>query len=321
MKGRTSKMGSEVPVKIMIAGYGKVGQDMVGYMGTVPELVNLVGIVEPSGENEVKALRTNLPVCGDVETGIRELCPGLVLDCTSVGQGAKNLETYLRYEVPAILQSGERHSVAPLYIPAARGENVVRIPKCSASITNSVLMGLLESWIMPNYVEGAYYKTMPYVAEGKGWWEPEYTSAREIEETWEALTGEQLRIGRISSRYLPGEPQSRSIYSADILMTIPDVSEDQVLAALKDSSGAVVVASNELNSMPRLRMQLEPFCLMGKHNIPIMYEGMPLVPVIDEGSVSKLPGTDILKLHVEAVSPLIDLFLNLMAALEMTGRV
>lgn len=313
-----------VVVNVVVVGYGKVGKDMVEYMKTVPHLVRIAGIVEPQRENYLSALNTGLFVYSGIEDALRgiplHLVPNLAIDCSSIGQGARNLETYRQYAIPAILQGGENQDVAPLYIPGKmNGYDTVRIPKCSATITNLVLIALLKQGITPEYVEADFYKTMPEVQEGKDWYEPTYKSAREVEQTWESIAENHLKIGGISSRYLPGVPNGKPMYSGDIYAIIKGVSTEDVLAALRNYEGVSVVSSSDLNHMPKLLINT-PSIRFGEYEIPSSYSGTPVIPVICRESICNIPGTDVFKIHVEAVAPPIDLPLNLMAVLEITSH-
>lgn len=308
-------------VKTLVVGYGTIGKEMAGYFCTAPGLVEVVGIVEPSKASRNAAVKAGLRAYADMQGAMAELQPEVVVDCSSIGQGEKNLEEYSKQGVKAVLQGGERQDAAPLYIPGKAGfEDAVRIPKCSATITNGVLKALVECNFIPKSLQGSFYKAMPSASTSKGWWEPNYVSAFEVSKTWNALSKEKLAIRFVSSRYLPGKPLGRPMYSADLLVEFEqNISEETLRASLARHEGLALVSGAKLNEMPRPSIHVQPLNFMEQCKIPLTYDGVPLVPLVDQDAIRNVFG-GVFAFHVEAVAPLIDLPLNLMAVWELAGR-
>lgn len=307
---------TQAEVNILLVGYGQVGKDIVGYVQqNVPSLARIAGIVDCKEQQVPKGV--SLHVTSDIHDALERISADIVIDCTSIGQGKKNLAAYRAHGIPAIIQGGESQKAAPLYVPGtAAGKDAVRIPKCSATITNMILWALLEQKIKPTSLEASYYKVMPDTTHGKDCWEPRYVSGTEIESSWNKLVGYKLEA-RIASRYLRGNSIGRPIYSGDITMDVSaDVTQDAVLDALNQSTGVIIVTTEEMCRMPELGKEALPLRRGNAYELPVMYQEMPLVPVIDESTVRVKNGT--LKLHTEAVAPPVDILLNILAALEMT---
>lgn len=305
-------------IDVLVVGYGKVGQDMVTYLTGCPYL-QIKGVVEP-GKNMALARQTEIPAYNKMETALEKARPEVIIDCATAGQGAKNLLIYKRHKIPAIVQGGEKKDVAPLYVPAGEaGERYVRLPKCSATITNWLLQGLYNNCIIPEYLEATYYKVMSEVPEGKGWWEPNYISGKEVEETWQVLVGRHLEVRQVSSRYLPGKAHHRPIYSGDMLLGLSTpVSCNDIIAALAKSGYIFLVDSKEIETMPYLDRNIPPSSYKG-YEIPLQHQRIPLIPIVDKKSIRKLSKRAI-KLHIEAAAPSIDLPLNIMASIDLTKK-
>lgn len=120
-------------VKVGVVGYGTIGQrladgvakqgdmELVGVCDVAPTLA--VRALKEKGmpyafynsmpENADKLEEAGIPVSGTMEDLLEQV--DIVLDATNAGIGAKNKETYKKFNKKAIFQGGEKNSVADVF--------------------------------------------------------------------------------------------------------------------------------------------------------------------------------------------------------------
>lgn len=120
-------------VKVGVVGYGVIGQRLADGVALQKDM-ELVGVADVSPTLAIRALKekgmpykfyncvpdnqkllenAGIPISGTIEDLIKSV--DIVLDATSAGIGAKNKELYLKYNVKAIFQGGEKNTVADVF--------------------------------------------------------------------------------------------------------------------------------------------------------------------------------------------------------------
>jgi len=144
-------------VKIGVVGYGVIGQRLADGVA-LQEDMELVGVVDAAPTLAVRALHekgmpyklfcaipdrisnleaAGIPVSGTMDDLLKEV--DVVLDATPAGIGAKNKEIYIKYNVKAIFQGGEKDEVADVFFHGYAnyekgvGKNFLKLTSCNTT--------------------------------------------------------------------------------------------------------------------------------------------------------------------------------------------
>jgi len=120
-------------VKVSVVGYGVIGQRLADGVALQKDM-SLIGVADVAPTLSVRALKekgmpydlysalpgshklfqeAGIPVAGDLEQLVKK--SDIVLDATSAGVGAKNIELYKKLNKKAVFQGGEKNEIADVF--------------------------------------------------------------------------------------------------------------------------------------------------------------------------------------------------------------
>jgi len=220
---------------IILAGYGVVGSKLLPLLQS-RSYVNVMYGIDPVEEKRKRLDRLGVSSYKRIEDIPKKHTKDInvVVDCSTKGEGRKNKVIYERMSLPAIFQSGEEISLAPLYFPEKyQSDNTslyLRICTCSGISTMRILSAL-EKLSRPISVRGHHYK----INNEDRMIDTNYTSGKEIEQLFDIPA-------RISRLYLRGESKNGYVYASNMQISLKDrIPERNLIEALSQGRNIRIV--------------------------------------------------------------------------------
>lgn len=212
--------------------------------------VKLLYVVEPDAGKMKTLSEKGIAVYKDVFSIPKDRLSsvGVIVDCSTKGEGKPNKIKYQQLGLPAIFQNGEGIEIAELYYPEICNFSPmppnVRIPCCSAMSVARILLAINRSGLATvKRVSGYHNKT----SNDSRMITVNYVSGEEIKR----LFNVDARMNRI---YLRGEPFNHEyVYAGNVEILLSNhVAEDDFKKALSGENN-LRVASQDIDTMSLTR--------------------------------------------------------------------
>lgn len=222
------------PIKILIAGYGVFGSQLVNYLNKTCKNICIQAVIEPNRHKRDLLKKINIRAYEHIfdisPTQSSEI--DIVVDCSPRGQGIENKKLYVDLNLKAIFQNGEEcKDVGLLYYPGltnTKDTKYLKVPLCSGIAVIKVLDALrTQNTTLPDFISATHSKVT--------------NTARMLTMNYQDSIEQILELFNIQASmdvvYLRGEPYAnRFTYFGNVQLhysrELPDLRD--VYKALKD---------------------------------------------------------------------------------------